>query len=101
MRIKDVKKRVRQILIDNPGTRGSDDQLYYAFGEEVLGVGQMAVMRVRDLLFHRKEFNLPTYEAVRRARQKVQEKEPELAAVGDVAGYRLVNEEEYKEFSRS
>ena len=101
MRIKDVKKRVRQLLIDRPETRASDDELYYAFGELVLGSGPMAVMKARDLLFCRKEFNLPTHEAVRRARQKVQAEEPELAAVGTVAGYRMVNEEEYREFARS
>lgn len=101
MRIKDVKKRVQQILEEQPGTRSSDGELYYVFGERVLGAQQMAVMRASDLLLYRRQLNLPTFEAVRRARQKVQAEFPELAAVGDVEAFRMVNEQEYKEFAKS
>ena len=101
MKVKDVKKNVQQILEDRPGTRSSDGELYYVYCERELGIYPMSVLRASDLLLFRKQLGLPTFEAVRRARQKVQAEFPELAAVGDVEAFRMVNEQEYKEFAKS
>lgn len=100
MRIKDVKKNVERILESWPETRSSDGLLYYAYGLNVLG-SDMTTLRAADMLINRKQYNLPTLEAVRRARQKVQAERHDLAGDSQVEGYRRLNEEEYEEFARS
>lgn len=75
-RLKKVEAVVEKILKEREDTRSSDDILYLCvceyFNKEVTS------MALKDFLKSRKSTGCPTFEAVRRARQKVFEKKPEL-----------------------
>lgn len=46
------------------------------------------------------EFNLPQYETVRRARQKIQAELPELAGEDRVEAMRIINEENFRQYAK-
>ena len=94
---------VKTILEEDPQARNSDSYLY---------------LRVLDIIAKRNGVNLhnlsvieflktlpvsvfPPFESVRRSRQKVQERFPDLGACEKVSEYRAENEEVYREFARS
>jgi hypothetical protein len=74
--LKTVENVVVGILNENKETRESDDILYLHVCEYFCeGVSSMTL---KDFLTARKETNCPNFETVRRTRQKVFEKHPEL-----------------------
>lgn len=98
-----TKKLVEHILREKPYTRNSNDFLYY---EVCKLISQMEghnfeALRMGSVLLSRERLGFPCYESVRRARQKAQRFNPELAGDTQVEAYRLINEEAYKEFGRS
>ena len=88
---------VKDILEENILARNSDRVLYFyvlrACDETVLS------MSTKDFLLHAD--NVPSFETVRRTRQKVQELHPELKATDRVREMRLEKETEFREFARS
>lgn len=74
--IKTTSKLVKQALTDYPITRNSDDLLYlqvcYSISPSVMD------MAFCDVFTNRNEYDLPPFESVRRARQKIQAHFPEL-----------------------
>ena len=96
--IKKTSKLVKQILIESEAARNSDTALYIKVCERlnpsVLWMPFLDVMVALDAL------NLPPFETVRRARQKVQEKCPELAATLKVLEFREEKENEFREYAR-
>ena len=95
--LKQTSKLVKSILTDNPRTRNSDSFLYlqvlrhYA---ERTG-NPVHEMSVQAFLFYMGELGVPPFETVRRARQKIQRKHPELAANATVTQMRQENEAAY------
>ena len=74
--LKTVEAVVEKILDENKNTRSSDDLLYLNVCEYFCnGVSSMTL---GDFLTTRKETKCPTFESVRRTRQKVFEKRPSL-----------------------
>ena len=75
-RLKNVEHVVERILNTKEDARKSDDVLYLYvceyFNEDTV------LMTLRDFLTTRKSTGCPTFETVRRTRQKVFEKRPEL-----------------------
>ena len=102
MRIRKLSKLVYELLVNVPACRNSDNILYWrvlcAIGSEN-GI-DVSKMSVPALLFHMKEYGLPSIESVGRARRKVQELYPELCASADVEASRMVLEEEYRDYAR-
>ena len=96
--LKTTTKLVKHILETVPETRSSDTLLYYrvcdAIDSKTLGLSFGYV------LLSMNELKLPGFETVRRSRQKMQEKHPELACDSTVAAYRKMNEEAYREYAR-
>lgn len=97
-----VAKRVRTTLEKHPKTRNSDSYLYYIICRDILAALGLDIDRVSlsDGLLYRNSYSLPNYETVRRARQKIQEHCPELAALPEVEAVRIENEKEVREFVR-
>lgn len=97
MRINKIADLVKKILEENVLARNSDRVLYFyilrAIDETALS------MSTKDFLLHAE--NVPSFETVRRTRQKVQEQNPELRASDKVKEYRRENEKEYLQFARS
>lgn len=101
--LKTTKEIVKRILEEEPFCRNSDCFLelevlkVYA---KRLGI-DLGSMTVDTLFRHRNEWGFPKSESIRRTRQLVQARHPELAASDPIDAYRLVNEERVKSFVRS
>ncbi len=96
--LKNTTNLVKRILINEPETRNSDDLLYLKVCEYINIVA--VNMPFKDMLLKRKEWGIPPFESVRRSRQKVQEKYPELSGNANVEGHRKLNEEVFREYAR-
>lgn len=100
--LKTVKQVVKEVLEKEPFCRNSDcflelEVLKVYAKRQGLDLGTMTV----DTLFrHRNEWGFPKSESIRRTRQLVQAKHPELAASDPIDAYRLINEERVKSFVR-
>jgi hypothetical protein len=92
---------VKKLLEVNPQTRNSDSYLYL----KVLGVIEEANninvnhVPVKKFLTHMAEWGFPPFESVRRARQKLQNKHPELSADPEVQAFRDENEKAVWEYA--
>ncbi len=100
--IRRTAKLVEAILILNPLARNSDDVLYHEICKNVLeSQGKsIGVCTPTEALLLRKTLGLPKYETVRRARQKLQAKHPELASSERVATKRNVREKMFRDYAR-
>ncbi len=100
--LKSVSQIVKHILEESPFCRNSDSFLEL----EVLKVYakrlglDLGSMTVDTLYQHRAEWGFPPSESIRRTRQLVQAKYPELAASDPIDAWRLANEERVKSFVR-
>ena len=101
-RIKDVEKRVKAILIEDRQARNSDSFLYLKVlqkmgAEKGIDLDSLPITR---FLLEMSEMGFPPFESVRRARQKLQEHNPDLRACEAVEEARAENELEYREYVR-
>ena len=103
LRLWTTTKLVKDILIEVPEARSSDSYLYYEVAKRI-GEKQgkdILHMDFGTVLLGMTMYNLPSFETVRRARQKIQEHNKDLCGCDKVEGYRVINEETYKEYARS
>lgn len=100
--LKTTTKLVNAALVQHPQARNSDNYLYYIICKGQLEKQGLNIdcISFSNALLYRKEYDLPLFTTVRRARQKAQEKNPELAALPEVEDARLQLEEQYREFAR-
>lgn len=89
---------VKQILIEDEAARNSDMHLYLKVCQK-LNPSALAEP-FWTVVSRLKKYNLPPFETVRRARQKIQAKCPELSASDEVEDARAELETEYREFAR-
>ena len=100
--LKTTKEIVKRILEESPFCRNSDCflelEVLKVYAKRLgIDIGSMTV----DTLFkHRNEWGFPKSESIRRTRQLVQARHPELAASDPIDAYRLANEERVKSFVR-
>ena len=93
---------VTNILEHSPQARNSDSYLYLKVLETVAARDGVELHNVTVYDFLTKMYSdFPGFETVRRSRQKVQEKNPELRACETVAEYRAENEKVFRSFARS
>lgn len=69
-----TKDIVAELLEEDPRTRDSDDILYL----QIIRRNGLSGVSVDHFFQNRKSMGIPPFESVRRARQKVQEENPEL-----------------------
>ena len=90
-----IHKMVENILRQYPGTRDDDRELIQTLYGKYYGVDYYkpwgAVI---------KDKNLPSFESIRRCRQKLQEKNEELRGSKESEEARLDKQEEYLEYAR-
>lgn len=98
MDLKQTKALVRYILSKYEDARNSDMALYLRVCE--VRNERALCMPFCEVLQSLKELNLPPFESVRRARQKVQEEDLRLIACDEVAMARAESEAEYRAFAR-
>ena len=100
--MKDLKGIVRDILMAIPDTRDSDEVLYM----EVLK--QKGHEINKEIFINYKNYNLPSFSSISRARRRVQEEERnnkhykdwQLQSTRTVERHRRKLEKEYREFYR-
>ena len=104
-RLNTILTLVREILENDDKARNSDNYLYLKVLETVAttrgDASTLEELSVTDFLTHMDLLGFPPFESVRRARQKLQEKYPWLAASDEVTLFRSENEEDYREFAVS
>lgn len=101
--LKQTTKIVKAILEEDKKARNSDSFLYLKVIEYLDSVYGTEVSRLPIQVFLERmyELNVPPFESVRRARQKIQQTIPELKGCNAVVEQRLVNEEKYKAYARA
>lgn len=101
--LKTIMAVVKDVLEREPFCRNSDCflelEVLKIYAKDIgLDIGTMTV----DTLYqNRIAWGFPKSESIRRTRQLVQAKHPELAASDPIDAYRMVNEERVKSFVRS
>lgn len=80
MKLKELEKDVKALLVAEPKTRASDDLLYFMLIEKRLNASGKSLARIsaQDYILHYRNYNLPTIESVGRCRRKLQEKDASL-----------------------
>lgn len=94
MKIDSVKDLVYMTLRTEPATRNSDRALIYSINKKF---GLCAGESFEDVLFNE---DLPSFETIRRARQKAQADFPNLRADETVEAFRSEREAEFRDFAR-
>ena len=93
--VRKVTPQVEKILEEMPETRDDDRELvlqvYSKFYDVWLGDRFYKIMRNKKL---------PPFESIRRARQRVQARRPELRSSDDVDAIRKMEELEYKAYAK-
>jgi hypothetical protein len=101
-KLRDVTDKVKSILADNEQARNDDNVLYLHVlrkcGEEK-GI-DIDSMSIPMFFLHCKDFNLPNYKSVERARRRIQELHPELASNDDTQRAKDEQEMKYEKFAR-
>ena len=100
--LKTTTKLVKAILEEDKQARNSDSFLYLKVIETIAdqkGINLFGIS-VPVFLVSMRENGFPPFESVRRTRQKIQEHHPELGACDKVAGMRMINETEFRRYSR-
>ncbi len=100
--LKTTQDVVMTVLQEQPRTRNSDNLLYYTVCK-IIGLKNginLDSVSMPSFFLHMKEYNMPAFETVRRARQKIQADYPELAGCSNVEGQRKLNEEVFREYAR-
>lgn len=99
--LKTVAALVQALLEQDKNCRNSDSFLYLRVlftHAEKNGVN-LNTMSIPDFLLNHHGADFPIFETVRRARQKLQQHHPELAANETVEGFRAENELKFKAFA--
>lgn len=94
---KDLSKITQMVwhcLEHYPETRSSDRSLILHVYSQFYGVFSEPFFKVLD------RSDLPSFESIRRTRQKIQAEVEELRAVPDVEDIRIAKQEEYIEYSQ-
>ena len=94
---------VKEVLKAHEQARNCDEYLYLLVCS-IVGKNNgfdVESMTLAHFLLYRKEFNLPSFETVSRARRKLQQHFPELAGNDVVECYRTANEEVFKRYARA
>lgn len=93
---------VKSILETDTQARNSDSFLYLKVLQHIADEKDIWLngLTVPDFLMSMNLFGFPGFETIRRTRQKIQEKFPELSANDTVQGFREENEKDFRDFAR-
>ena len=92
--MRSITQKVWWCLENYPCTRSSDRSLILHVYQVFYGVFTTPFYKVMD------DTDLPSFESIRRARQRIQEEHEELRADKPVEDVRIAKQEEYIEYAR-
>lgn len=95
-KLKKIETTVTRLLEENPLTRVDDFWLLNAYYNEIIDTNLMSFKTVCE---HHDELGLPSFESIRRCRQKIQANRPDLVEPG-TAKHRRKLVEEYKDYAK-
>ena len=100
--LKTTTSIVKLVLENNERARNSDSYLYLRVLDHWGKQRDIDATQwpVEALLLYMSDFGIPPFESVRRARQKIQQTYPHLAACKKVAEQRTANEEVYRAYAQ-
>lgn len=81
-KLKDLEKKVRKILRENPSTRGDDDLLYLDVLDDMKI--NLTDFTAQSFLLNYRKMGIPTIETVGRCRRKIQAKDETLKPTPDI-----------------
>ena len=96
--LKTTANIVKYILTKIPETRNSDNFLYFKVCERINP--EVIYKPFHIVILNRKEYKFPSFETVRRTRQKLQAEFPELSGNNAVKRHRKNNEEVFRDYAR-
>lgn len=101
--IESTAQRILRILTEDEIARDDDDYLIVQVYREILRERNInaSYLPWHVLITYRREYELPSFETIRRARQHIQRKNPELAGSERVKEARAAKEEDVLEYVRS
>lgn len=94
-----VEPVVRKVLEENLETRGDDFLLVYKVFKEFLP--DIDNYDFKEIMLNHREYNLPYFESVRRTRQKLQSKNPDLLPSENTRRGRKLEEADYISYALS
>lgn len=94
-RLNTIETKVTYILETYPATRKDDWQLLKRYYDTIIDTEKMSFAVVCD---HHEDLGLPSFESIRRCRQKVQEKRIDLIDQ-NTSKYRKKMIDEYKDYA--
>lgn len=95
-RIKVVENTVLRLLESNPHTRTDDFALLDAYYGETVDT---SIMSFKTICVHHNELGLPSFETIRRCRQKIQAQRPDLVDPGTAKQRRKLIDD-YKDYAK-
>lgn len=97
-----VKPLVLEALKHSQEARNNDNYMYYLVCRAKLAARGMDINQISftDALLRKDELGIPLFESCRRARQKIQEVDPDLSATNEVQSMRKILEAEANKFAR-
>lgn len=87
-----IETRVREILEHCPNTRENDNLLYATYIEEY-----HYIEFTKEKFINYKEYGLPSFKSIERARRKIQNEQNSFKASEDIEAGRMKAKERYKE----
>ena len=97
--LKTTEELVKEILTRFPDARNSDDVLYIKVCQRIDAIS--INLPFKDIILNRKAHGYPAYVSVARSGRKLRRMYPELSGNDTVEGHRKVNEEVFKEYSKT
>lgn len=104
MELKKIKDIVIEALKQNEEMRGNDDLLYFTVLIKInsrTGSKNISDMTIGEFFTQRKMLGLPSFESVRRSRQKAQEENKNLRPSEKVQKARKIQEENFYKFAKN
>ena len=96
-KLKDLEKKVKHILKNEPLTRGDDDLLYEYLLEEM--EVNLSSITARNFILSYRKMGIPTIETVGRCRRKIQAKDETLKPTPDIVLKRRQTERSFYNYS--
>ena len=99
MKLQSVEQRVLYVLENHPEARESDDVLFSLVYENCNPI--VVNMSFEKVMKNRAAYGLPTLESIRRSRQMIANRRPDLDCSKRKRRLRDAAEEEYREYARN
>ena len=100
--LKTIENRVLAVLKEYPEARNDDMKLYLLVSEACIydthGIGDF---RFEDVMSNYKAYGIPCFESIRRTRQKIQAKYPELGCSPEVRRARHKMQRVYSDYAKN